>query len=109
MFEDEHSSKDELEAYALGRSAADDMERIELHLLICERCQGDVLQADEYFRAMRRAAASLGNSSTAEAAARRDHQTGGETSLKTNGAETWRRQLGPSSNIPRSSASKAGR
>jgi hypothetical protein len=43
------------------------MERIELHLLICERCQGDMLQAEEYFRAMRRAASSLVNGSTAEA------------------------------------------
>jgi hypothetical protein len=64
IFEDEHPFKDEIEAYELVRC---DMERIELHLVICERCQGDMLQADEYFRAMRRAAASLANGSTAEA------------------------------------------
>jgi len=58
MFEDDHPFRDELEAYALGRTAAQDLERVETHLLICERCQGEVSQTDEHFRAMKRAAAS---------------------------------------------------
>jgi hypothetical protein len=43
MFEDGHPVRDELEAYAMGRPAAVDLERIEIHLLICEHCQREVL------------------------------------------------------------------
>jgi hypothetical protein len=59
MFEDDHPLRDQLEAYALGRTAPEDLERIETHLLICEHCQGEVSQTEEYFRAMKRAAGVL--------------------------------------------------
>jgi anti-sigma factor RsiW len=74
MFENEHPFKDELEAYALGRTAAEDLERIETHLLLCERCQSEVLHIDEYCRAIRRTAASLRNGSKAEAFRMRDRR-----------------------------------
>jgi anti-sigma factor RsiW len=76
MFGDDHPFKDELEAYALGRTASEDLERIETHLLICERCQGEVLDTDEYRRAIKRAAASLRNGSKAETAESGDHEAG---------------------------------
>jgi hypothetical protein len=37
-----HSSSEELEAYALGRSSDADLEKVEEHLLICERCQDEL-------------------------------------------------------------------
>lgn len=77
MFGDEHPFRDELEAYALGRCAPDDLERIENHLLICERCQDEVSQTDEYRRAMKGAVATLRNgspNSTVDAAIERLHE-----------------------------------
>jgi hypothetical protein len=56
-FHDEHSSAEDLEAYAIGRSSEVDTERIEIHLLICEPCQDELAQTDRYLRAMQCAAA----------------------------------------------------
>jgi len=54
-----HPSSDELEAYALGLSSDADLENVEKHLLICERCQNDLALTDQYSLAMEEAAATL--------------------------------------------------
>jgi hypothetical protein len=55
MSDDEHPLADDLEAYSMGQCAADDLERIETHLLLWERCRSVLLETDEYLRAMKRA------------------------------------------------------
>ena len=51
-----HLSSDEMEAYSLGRSSDADLEKVEEHLLICERCQNQLALTDQYIQAMKRAA-----------------------------------------------------
>jgi hypothetical protein len=53
-----HSSSDELEAYSLGLSSDGNLEKVEEHLLICERCQNELTLTDQYIRAMKGALAS---------------------------------------------------
>ena len=54
-----HLSSDEMEAYSLGRSSDADLEKVEEHLLICERCQNELALTDQFIRAMKSAAAAL--------------------------------------------------
>jgi hypothetical protein len=59
MVHDEvHPSSDEMEAYSLGLSSDADLEIVEEHLLVCERCQNELALTDQYIRAMKRALAS---------------------------------------------------
>jgi Fe2+ or Zn2+ uptake regulation protein len=44
--------------YASGNFENSDLEKVEEHLLICERCQNEVSLTDHYIRAMKKAAAS---------------------------------------------------
>jgi hypothetical protein len=59
MVQEGHPSSDELEAYSLGLSSGADLEQVEEHLLICERCQNELALTDQYIRAMKTAFASL--------------------------------------------------
>ena len=54
---DVHPSSDELEAYALGTSSDADLDKVEEHLLFCERCQNELALADIYVAAMKNAIA----------------------------------------------------
>ncbi len=56
----EHPHSEELEAYALGRSPDSVLERIQGHLLTCERCQEDLARTAAYILAIKQAAASFG-------------------------------------------------
>ena len=58
MVPEVHPSSDELEAYSLGLSSDTDLEKVEEHLLICERCQNELALTDQYIRAMKVALAS---------------------------------------------------
>ena len=58
MVQEVHFSPDELEAYSLGLSSDADLEKVEEHLLICERCQNELALTDQYGRAMRKAVSS---------------------------------------------------
>jgi hypothetical protein len=53
-----HPSSEELEAYSLGSSSDADLEIVEEHLLICERCQNELALTDQYIRAMKKATAA---------------------------------------------------
>jgi hypothetical protein len=59
MVPEVHPSSDELEAYALGLWSDADLEKVEEHLLICERCQNELARTDQFIRAMKSAAAAL--------------------------------------------------
>jgi hypothetical protein len=58
MIPELHPSSDELEAYSLGLSPDADLEIVEEHLLICERCQDELALTDQYVPAMKKALAS---------------------------------------------------
>jgi hypothetical protein len=58
MVHEVHPSCDELEAYSLGLSSDTDLEKVEEHLLICERCQNELALTDQYVRAMKDALAA---------------------------------------------------
>jgi len=51
-----HYGAEDCEHYALGILPKRKMERLEEHLLICERCRNRVAEYDQYVAAMRRAA-----------------------------------------------------
>ena len=53
-----HPSSDELEAYSLRLSSDADLEKVEEHLLVCERCQNELALTDQYVPAMKKALAS---------------------------------------------------
>jgi hypothetical protein len=59
MSRDAHPSAEDLEVYAMGRSLDVDIERIQTHLLICDRCQMELAQSDHYIRAVKCGAALL--------------------------------------------------
>jgi len=59
MVQEIHPSSDKLEAYALGLSSDADLENVEKHLLICERCQNELALTDQYNLAMEEAVATL--------------------------------------------------
>ena len=59
MVQEIHPSSDKLEAYALGLSSDADLENVEKHLLICDRCQNELALTDRYVAAMKKAAAAL--------------------------------------------------
>jgi hypothetical protein len=50
MVYEPHSSSEELEAYSLGLSPDANLERVEEHLLICERCQDELALTDRFSR-----------------------------------------------------------
>jgi len=56
---DVHPDADALEEYAFGRLSGADLEDSEEHLLICQRCQEDLKEVDEYILLMKRAARKL--------------------------------------------------
>ena len=58
MIQEAHPSSDALEAYSLSASSDADLEKVEEHLLICERCQNELAETDQYIRAMKGALAS---------------------------------------------------
>jgi hypothetical protein len=58
MAKEEHPSADELETYALGSCSNADLEKVEEHLFICERCQDELALTDHYIQAMKGAAAA---------------------------------------------------
>ena len=45
-----HVSSEELEAYFVGLSLDDDLQRVEEHVLICERCQDELALSGRYTR-----------------------------------------------------------
>jgi hypothetical protein len=53
-----HPSSEELEAYAIGLLLEAELEKVEEHLLICERCQNELALADQYIQAMKKATVS---------------------------------------------------
>jgi dTDP-4-amino-4,6-dideoxy-D-galactose acyltransferase len=48
MVPEGHPSSDELEAYSLGLSSGADLENVQEHLLICERCQNELTLRDRF-------------------------------------------------------------
>ena len=57
MLQEVHPLSDELEGYFLGTSSNADLEKIEEHLLICERCQNELALTGQHVRTRKRAAA----------------------------------------------------
>ncbi len=49
----QHPSEDKLEKYALGRLSEPEVEKIEIHLLICATCQDELTAIDQYVAAMK--------------------------------------------------------
>jgi hypothetical protein len=58
MVQELHPPSDELEAYSLGLAADADLEEVEEHLLICERCQNELALTDRSVPEMKKALAS---------------------------------------------------
>lgn len=54
-----HPSDELLETYAMDSASEQECVEVEEHLLVCERCQTALQQADEYIRAVRQAASQL--------------------------------------------------
>ena len=59
-----HIDPEEMERYSLGTAPAEEMARVEEHLLICEHCQNQATESGEFVSAMRSAAAGLGREET---------------------------------------------
>lgn len=57
MSTENHVAEDILELYAMKRLQAAEVEALEEHLLVCERCQECLLECERYVRAVRIAAA----------------------------------------------------
>jgi hypothetical protein len=58
MLQEVHPLSDELEGYFLETSSNADLEKVEEHLLICERCQNELALTGQHVRTRKRAAAS---------------------------------------------------
>jgi hypothetical protein len=54
---DQHPDEDIFEAYAFDRFSGGEAAAFEEHLLVCERCQHTLAEADEYIRLMKAATA----------------------------------------------------
>ena len=52
-----HTNPEELERYASGDISAEESERLEDHVLVCESCRQNLLEMEAYVDSMRRAAA----------------------------------------------------
>jgi hypothetical protein len=55
----DHLNEEQAEQYSLGRLPAEETARCEEHLLICASCRQQVLEASEFAKAMKTAAAEL--------------------------------------------------
>ena len=53
----EHPLEDEFEEYAFDRLSEERCAQFEEHLLVCERCQDQLAQTDEYILLMKQTAA----------------------------------------------------
>jgi len=54
-----HPNDEVIERYALGKLAEPELGEVEEHVLICERCQERVIEAEEFAAVMREAAANV--------------------------------------------------
>jgi Putative zinc-finger len=52
---DDHIDDETLEAFLLGSATANQVERIERHLLICPTCVDAAQKLEDYLRSMRKA------------------------------------------------------
>jgi hypothetical protein len=57
MLQELHPTSDDLETYSLGVSSEADPEKVEQHLLFCQRCQNELALSDQYIRATKDAVA----------------------------------------------------
>jgi hypothetical protein len=58
MLQGIHPSSDELEAYSLGSTSDAALDKVEEHLLICERCRIELALSEQYLWAMKKAVAA---------------------------------------------------
>ena len=58
MLQGIHPTSGELEAYSLGSASDATLDKVEQHLLICERCRIELALSEQYIWAMKRAIAS---------------------------------------------------